>query len=375
MKAFFHLNNLTALLISLAGLASVPAQAETAPSASSATLESFNLDANLVLSSTASFKPFAWDEHRPLSNRLIARGSIQPEAIPVTAPVPTSPEMSQQARDLLPQPVLPAPLLTQTETTPPTAPASQEAVDQSEATAELARAAQNPIADLISVPFQNNWNFGVGPKDGTQYILNIQPVIPLPLGKDWLVVTRWIIPTVTQPELGPGLGSVSGLGDMNPSFFFVPKKTGDITVGFGPAFIFPTATSVLTGQGKWSVGPTGVVVYTKGQWVLGALANQVWSFAGESDRQSVSQFLLQPFLNYNMPGGWYIVSAPIITANWQADGGNQWTVPLGGGFGRLFRLANQPVNASLQAFGYVIKPEGGPDWQLRFSLQLLFPAR
>ncbi|HIK17977.1 MAG TPA: neuromedin U [Leptolyngbyaceae cyanobacterium M33_DOE_097] len=237
----------------------------------------------------------------------------------------------------------------------------------------MAKAAQNPIANLISVPFQSNWNFGVGPNNGTQYVLNIQPVIPISMGKDWIVITRWITPILVQPDLGPGVDSVAGLGDINPSFFFSPKNTGNITVGFGPTFVLPTATDELTGQGKWSAGPAGVVVWTQGKWVIGALVNQIWSFAGDSDRQAVSQFLFQPFINYNLPNGWYLTSSPIITANWMADSGDQWAVPLGGGVGKLFKINKQPINASLQAYGYVVKPEGGPEWTLRFQIQLLFP--
>ena len=119
----------------------------------------------------------------------------------------------------------------------------------------------------------------------------------------------------------------------------------------------------------------GVIVYTHRRWVIGALVNQIWSFAGDSDREAVSQFLLQPFINYNLPKGWYLTTGPQITANWMAEPGEQWTLPLGGGIGRLFKVGKQPINASLQAYGNVVKPENGPDWLLRFQVQFLFPTR
>jgi len=237
----------------------------------------------------------------------------------------------------------------------------------------LAEAAQNPIANLISVPFQNNTSFGVGPWDRTQNIMNFQPVIPFDLNQDWLVVSRTILPVIYQPPLTVESANRFGFGDLNPQFFFVPKNNSKWTWGVGPVFLLPTATSNSLGTGKWGIGPTAVVVYTSAPWVIGALANNIWSVAGDSDRANVSQFLLQPFINYNLADGWYLVTSPIITANWMADSGNQWTIPIGGGFGKLFKMGKQPVNASLQGFWYAEKPKGGPDWTIRAQFQLLFP--
>ena len=237
----------------------------------------------------------------------------------------------------------------------------------------LAEAAQNPIANLISVPFQNNTSFGVGPWDRTQNIMNFQPVIPFDLNQDWLIVSRTILPVIYQPPLSVESANRFGFGDLNPQFFFVPKNNSKWTWGVGPVFLLPTATSNSLGTGKWGIGPTAVVVYTSAPWVIGALANNIWSVAGDSDRANVSQFLLQPFINYNLADGWYLVTSPIITANWMADSGNQWTIPIGGGFGKLFKMGKQPVNASLQGFWYAEKPKGGPDWTIRAQFQLLFP--
>ena len=258
------------------------------------------------------------------------------------------------------------------QTAPAAAPAANPvAAPEAAARESLAEEAQNPIANLISLPFQNNTTFGMGPNgDRVLNVLNIQPVVPFALSKDLNLVTRTILPVVSQPAAdGSQRG---GLGDLNPSFFFVPKPKGSWTVGVGPTVLLPTATDTSLGSGQWGAGPAGVAVYTKGAWVAGALVNQIWSFAGDRDRAAVSTFLVQPFVNYNLPGGWYLVSSPIITANWQRTN-DQWIVPVGGGFGRVFRLGRQPMNASLQAYANVIKPDGFGDVTVRAQIQFLFP--
>jgi len=239
--------------------------------------------------------------------------------------------------------------------------------------AELAKKTQNPVADLISVPFQYNVNFGVGPHDDVQYILNIQPVIPFKLTEDWNLISRTIVPLIYQPELAPGVGEVFGLGDIQESLFLSPAKPGKVIWGLGPIFQFPTATDDSLGQGKWGAGPTAVALTVHGPWVLGALVNNVWSFAGDSDRRDVNQMLLQPFVNYNLPDAWYVVTAPIITADWEADSDDRWTVPIGAGVGKIVRLGKLPVNAQASAYYNVIRPDNAAEWQLRIQIQLLFP--
>jgi hypothetical protein len=214
---------------------------------------------------------------------------------------------------------------------------------------ELAKKTQNPVADLISVPLQNNFNFSAGPNDQTIYVLNVQPVIPLNLTENWNLITRIITPIINQPSLFEGAPSAFGLGDINPTFFLSPAKPGHLIWGIGPTFTLPTATDPLLGTSQWSMGPAAVALIMEGPWVAGALVNQQWSFAGWGE-QDVSQLLIQPFLNYNLPDGWYLSSAPILTANWEASSGNQWTVPLGGGAGKLFRLGKLPINTQLQAY-------------------------
>ena len=237
---------------------------------------------------------------------------------------------------------------------------------------ELAKKTQNPVADLISVPLQNNFNFSAGPKDATIYVLNVQPVIPLKLTEDWNLITRTIMPIINQPSLFEGGESAFGLGDLNPTFFLSPAKPGKLIWGVGPTFTLPTATDSRLGTSKWSMGPAAVALSIQGPWVFGALANQQWSFAGWGDTD-VSAMLIQPFVNYNLPDGLYLVSAPIITANWEASSGDKWTVPVGGGVGKLFKLDKLPINTQLQAFYNVERPQLAADWQLRFQLQFLFP--
>ena len=238
---------------------------------------------------------------------------------------------------------------------------------------ELAKLAQNPVANLISVPFQNNFNFGVGPNKVCQYVLNVQPVIPITLNDEWNLITRWITPIIDQPSPAPGVRSASGLGDINPSFFLAPANPGKIIWGIGPTTTLPTATDPLLGTGMYQVGPSAVALTIQGHWVFGALVNNQWSVAGWGGR-NLNNFLLQPFVNYNLPNGWYLTSSPIITADWTADHRDMWTVPLGAGMGKIVKLGGKlPLNLQLAAYDNVCTPRNGADWQLRFQVQILLP--
>ena len=239
---------------------------------------------------------------------------------------------------------------------------------------DLAKKSQNPIADLVSVPFQSNTNFNAGPFNRAQEVLNIQPVVPLSLNADWNLISRTIMPVVSQPS--PFFNSnTNGIGDITQEFFVSPTHPGPLIWGIGPVFTIPSATDPVLGQGKVLLGPTAVALVTPGHWVIGVLANNQWSIGGNPLRPSVNQFLVQPFVNYNMAHGWYLTSSPIMTANWLAAPGQQWTVPIGGGFGRLFKLGDQPVSASIQGFYNVVRPDGAPTWQMRLFFSLLFPER
>ena len=238
---------------------------------------------------------------------------------------------------------------------------------------DLAKQAQNPVANLISLPLQNNTNFDIGPENETQNILNIQPVWPFDITENLNFITRTILPVVSQPDiLTSGEGRINGLGDTTFTGFFSPKKSKKLTWGVGPVFLFPTATDDALGSDKWGAGASVILLAMPGNWVVGSLVSNVWSFAGSGD-QDVNLFTWQYFINYNMPDGWYLTSAPIITANWEADSDNTWTVPFGGGVGKLFKIGSQPINAQVSGYYNAVTPDFGADWQLRLQLQFLFP--
>jgi hypothetical protein len=247
------------------------------------------------------------------------------------------------------------------------------AYGQDASNSDLAKQAQNPVANLISLPLQNNTNFSIGPDDETQNILNIQPVWPVSINDNWNLITRTILPVVSQPNiLTGGEGRINGLGDTTFTGFFSPKDSGRLIWGAGPVFLIPTATDDALGSDKWGAGASVVLLTMPGKWVVGSLFSNVWSFAGSGD-QDVNLFTWQYFINYNLPNKWYLTSAPIITANWEADSDNTWTVPFGGGIGKIFNIGKQPMNGQISAYYNVEKPEFGPDWQLRVQLQFLFP--
>jgi hypothetical protein len=240
---------------------------------------------------------------------------------------------------------------------------------------DLAKQAQNPIANLISVPFQNNINFGIGPHDRTQNLLLIQPVIPIRLTDGLNLITRTIAPVLYQPDVESNSGGEFGLGDINESLFFSPSKPSKIVWGVGPIVQFPTATHNVLGTGKWEAGPTAVALTMPGHWVIGGLINNLWSFAGDNDRKKVSLLTFQYFINYNFSHGWYLTSSPVNTANWKADNNNRWTIPLGGGGGKIFHVGKQALNFQTQAFYNAERPAGAADWTLRIQLVFLFPGK
>lgn len=240
---------------------------------------------------------------------------------------------------------------------------------------ELAKLAQNPVGNLISVPFQNNTNLNFGPEKGTQNILNIQPVIPIEVTPDWNVITRTILPVIWNPSLGPNDPSTSGIGDTTFTAFLSPAKPGDWIWGAGPVFQLPTNSNAELGNKNWGLGPSAVVLHLeKGNpWVYGVLANNVWSLSGNKQGGSYNTGLIQPFVNYNFPGGLYLVSAPILTVDWNAPGGQKWTVPLGGGIGKIFHLGKLPVNTQFSGYWNVVHPDNGANWQIRAQVQFMFP--
>lgn len=230
---------------------------------------------------------------------------------------------------------------------------------------ELAKIAQNPLANLISFPFQNNTNIDVGPFDRTQNITNFQPVIPLAEGK---IIARVIVPFIRQPEIFSESGSKSGIGDISLSAFYTSNK-GKVSWGAGPAINIPTAAQNL-GIKEWGIGPSFVAVIKPGSWVIGTLINNTWSL--ESDQ---STFLIQPFINFNLPEGYYLSTAPGITANWKAQSGEMWTIPIGLAFGKVIKPKGfLPLNIQVGAYFNLEKPEVlGSDWTLRIAITFLVP--
>lgn len=219
---------------------------------------------------------------------------------------------------------------------------------------------------------EDNAQFGFGPENGTLNFLRLQPTIAFNLTKGLSLVTREILPIVHRP--GPP-SSIDGLGDIALQLFLTPRKRSKFLWGVGPAFVFPSATDDAIGTEKWSAGPAVIVTYSTGRWVFGAIANQLWSFAGANDRRGVSVMTLRPLVNYNLSHGWYLVSSPSIGASWKADDVNHlWLVPVGGGVGKAFSLSpSLGLNTVLEAYYHVVSPPIGPKWQLRFQLTFLFP--
>ncbi len=235
---------------------------------------------------------------------------------------------------------------------------------------DLEKQIQNPVASLISVPLQYNVDTGIGTFDRMRNTLNIQPVYPASLGNATLI-TRASVPIIRQPT--SATDSQAGLGDINLSLFLTPAQPGKVIYAGGLAMGLPTATDDVLGTKKLSLGPSVLALLQPGTWTIGVLIQNTWSVAGDEARSDVNLLFSQVFVTKNLTNGWYVNSAPVITANWEADSGDQWTVPLGLGAGRLTRFGTTPVNIQVGAYRYVVSPDGGPDWQFRAQIVLLFP--
>ena len=244
---------------------------------------------------------------------------------------------------------------------------------------DLRAAVQNPVGAMYSLPLKFNADFGA--ENGSAQFLNIQPVIPVTVG-DWNLINRIIMPLINTngtiggtpsiPSGGKGNGAI-GLGDINYSVFLSPAKPGKVIWGVGPSITFPSATDSELGSGKWSAGPTAVFLTQPKPWTFGVLGRQLWSFAGTSGRKQVNQFLLEPFINYNLDDGWFLLTDMILTTNWNASSGQQWTVPVGGGVGKLLKIGGQAINVKAEGYYNVVRPDNAPDWQIGMTVQFLFP--
>lgn len=241
--------------------------------------------------------------------------------------------------------------------------------------AELAQKLSNPVSSLISVPFQFNYDEGYGPDDdGYRLTLNIQPVIPFSISDDWNLISRTIVPLIYQDDVVPGEGSQFGIGDILQSLFFSPKKPTDngLIWGVGPVLLLPTATSDLLGSEKFGIGPTAVLLKQHNGWTYGALANHVWSVAGESDRADVNSTFLQPFLSYTTSSAWTFTLNTESTYDWEAE---EWSVPIHFMVSKLLKFGDQHVQFFIGARYWADSPPGGPDgFGLRLGFTLLFPT-
>lgn len=247
----------------------------------------------------------------------------------------------------------------------------------------LGAAVQNPISSLISVPLK--FTFDNGAPNGKANVLSINPVIPVTVG-DWNLVSRFLIPLYDAPGGVAGLpgnpgvgdptqpGRVTGLGDINYTLFFSPvKPVNGWILGIGPSITADTATDSRLGSGKWSAGVSAVALNQPSWGTFGALVRHLWSFDGDSSRQDVNQTLLEPFINYNLDDGWYLISDMVITYNWEAPSGERLLLPVGGGIGRVTKWGNQPVNLRAEAYYNVKRPQTAPKWSVGFTVQFLFP--
>ena len=236
---------------------------------------------------------------------------------------------------------------------------------------EMAKAAQNPVSNFFNFPFQNNTNYGFGPYERTQNVLNIQPVLPFSLGSKINMINRIIVPVITQPSFTED-NSSTGIGDILYTAWLSPAEAGKIIWGVGPVFQLPTASDTEFGSGEFGIGPSVVLLTMIDQWVAGAVINQINTF-GEA---STSKFFINYFINYNLPKAWYLVTAPIVTANWKAEGGQKWLVPFGGGVGKVVKLGGKlPLSMQVQVFYNAIKPDAFGDWQTRFQLHFMLPTK
>lgn len=236
---------------------------------------------------------------------------------------------------------------------------------------ELADKLANPVASLISVPLQNNLNYGIGPFNGSKYTINIQPVVPFKLSENLNLITRYILPVVDQTDITGENTHQFGLSDATVTAFFAPKTKG-IIFGFGPAFLVPTATDKVLGTEKFGIGPSVLVMHQGKGLSVGFLANQIWSVAGNQDRADVNSFYTQIFLSHSYKSGASLGVNAEITQNWYA---NTTMVSLNPSIGAVTKLGDQVVQFAVMPLIPIVGPHDmRPDWGLRAVVAFVFPG-
>jgi hypothetical protein len=238
--------------------------------------------------------------------------------------------------------------------------------------AELAKKLSNPVSDLVSVPFQFNWEQNVGPSELTRFILNVQPVMPFTLNDDWNLIMRIIAPLISQPPLFDGGTATFGISDITTSFFLSPTKLSEFILGVGPVIVLPSTNEPTLGSGKWSAGPTAVALKQTGPWTFGALWNQVWSFSGDPSRSDVNQMFLQPFLAYQATHTVTYTVQSETTVNWDADD-QKVTFPINFLVSKLSSFGVFPASYQLGFGVFPVHPDIGPSWKIRGAIVLLLP--
>ena len=239
----------------------------------------------------------------------------------------------------------------------------------SSSTQELAKEKHNPFADQITLPFELSSGLDVGPGNGTAGGLNVQPAIPFSLGQNWKLITRPSLTILSSEQPHRKLG----LGDIEFPSYFTPGFFHKWIWGAGPVLQAPTATQASLGTGKWSAGPAVGLVYMSGPWVNGILANHIWSFAGQRDRNEVSQSTFEPVISYNFQNGWFLGFDSTMTADWNAPADKRWTIPVGMDVGKEFQIGKQSLSLQFGTYYNIERAEGAARWLVRLQLSLIFP--
>jgi hypothetical protein len=264
---------------------------------------------------------------------------------------------------------------------------SAKAVRHTKEEGDLAKAAQNPVANMVSLPLQYNYYAGGGLHTNSAMVLNLQPVLPLPIDDRWLIVSRTIVPFTNVPLSVPlntvlntpsntlvDIGRASGIADIQEQAYFTAAKPGKITWAIGPVLSFPTATNNVLRTGQWGLGPTAVALVMPGPWVIGTLVNNIWRVGGEIHGTPLNTFTAQPFINLNLPHAWAISTAPLITSNWSAQHNQRWTVPIGAGISKIAHVGDQPLNFLMQYYHNANHPTLAGSNSMRLEAAALWPT-